>query len=176
MDIYFLRHASAGETLPNPKKDEKRPLDKTGVEQTAQIGQVLASMGVAVDTIVSSPLTRASQTASLVAKELGHTSKIQLDDALRPDASYAQFQEMVRRYHKRQCIIVTGHNPTLSEFLSRFISDGAVKYAVELRKGAVARVEVKPSKRTLHWCLTPKTVRAAYETAASSSRPKTSRK
>ena len=30
MIIYFLRHASAGEKLSNPKKDEKRALDEDG--------------------------------------------------------------------------------------------------------------------------------------------------
>jgi phosphohistidine phosphatase SixA len=31
MIIYFLRHASAGEPFANPKKDEKRALDKDGI-------------------------------------------------------------------------------------------------------------------------------------------------
>jgi arylsulfatase A-like enzyme len=33
MVIYFLRHASAGESVSNPKKDEKRALDETGLVQ-----------------------------------------------------------------------------------------------------------------------------------------------
>ena len=32
MIIYFVRHASAGQHIANPKKDEKRGLDKDGIQ------------------------------------------------------------------------------------------------------------------------------------------------
>ena len=92
MIIYFLRHASAGERMSNPKKDERRALDETGVEQCRQIGRALAAMDVSVDAIISSPLKRAGQTASLVGNEMGHEGKLQLDSALRPEASFSQFR------------------------------------------------------------------------------------
>src|SRR5947208_11652283 len=95
MIIYFLRHASAGEGMSNPKKDERRALDETGVEQCRQIGRALAAMDVSVDAIISSPLKRAGQTASLVGNEMGHEGKLQLDSALRPEASFSQFRELV---------------------------------------------------------------------------------
>ena len=44
MIVYFLRHASAGERLDNPKKDEKRGLDKEGIEQCGQLGRFLLSL------------------------------------------------------------------------------------------------------------------------------------
>src|ERR1039458_8058586 len=67
MILYFLRHASAGEHFANPKKDEKRALDKEGIEQCGYIGRALAALDCQVDAIVSSPLKRCTQTASLVA-------------------------------------------------------------------------------------------------------------
>ena len=66
MILYFLRHASAGEHLATPKKDEKRALDQEGIEQCGYVGRALAALDVQVDAIVSSPLKRAAQTASLV--------------------------------------------------------------------------------------------------------------
>ncbi len=45
MILYFLRHASAGEHFANPKKDEKRALDKEGIEQCGYIGRALAALG-----------------------------------------------------------------------------------------------------------------------------------
>ena len=38
MIVYFLRHASAGEHLVNPKKDEKRALDQEDHLQMAVAG------------------------------------------------------------------------------------------------------------------------------------------
>jgi phosphohistidine phosphatase SixA len=66
MIVYFLRHANAGEPMANPKKDEKRALDKEGIGQCGTVGRALAALDVQVDAIISSPLKRAAQTASLV--------------------------------------------------------------------------------------------------------------
>jgi phosphohistidine phosphatase len=134
MDIYFLRHASAGDSKAlNLDEDEKRPLDPKGVEQSKQMGNLLAALEVESEAFLSSPLTRAVQTAELVAEQMKGNPSITLDDALRPDASYEQFQELLQHYSRRSAIIVTGHNPNQSEFLSYLISGGTAKDAVELK-------------------------------------------
>ena len=117
MIIYFLRHASAGRRS-NPKKDEKRALDQTGIEQCGYVGRALTALDVQVDLIISSPLKRAAQTASLVGNELSYEGKMQLEDALRPSASFADFHKMLDKYSRRESIMVVGHNPNLSEFLA----------------------------------------------------------
>jgi phosphohistidine phosphatase len=176
MTIYFLRHASAGQRVSNPKKDERRGLDSCGIEQCRQIGRALAAMEVQVDVIVSSPLKRASQTAALVANEMGHEGKLQLEPALRPEATFSQFRELLARYAKADAIMVVGHNPNLSDFLGRSITRGACPAEVGLKKGAVAQVDTKRNSSALRWCLTPKAVAAIQTMAGESSRPKTSRK
>ncbi len=176
MIIYFLRHASAGQHVSNPKRDEKRGLDADGIEQCRQIGRALAALQVQVDAIISSPLKRAGQTAALVANEMGHEGKLQLDPALRPEAGFSQFRDLLARCAKMDAIMVVGHNPNLSEFLGRFITRGAGEAEVVLRKGAVAQVDMKRNRAALRWCLTPKLVAAVQAMAVESSRPKTSRK
>jgi len=153
MILYFLRHASAGEHVMNPKKDEKRALDKEGIEQCGYIGRALAALNVQVDTIVSSPLKRCTQTASLVGNELGYEGKLQID-----------------------AVMVVGHNPNLSQFLGSVISDSGCEASLDLKKGAVAKVEMRRTTGTLQWCVTPKVLRTLYDTAVESSRPNTSRK
>ena len=59
MLLYFLRHASAGKSMMNPKKDERRPLDEEGMLQARYVGRLLANLDVQVDQIISSPLKRA---------------------------------------------------------------------------------------------------------------------
>jgi phosphohistidine phosphatase len=176
MIIYFLRHASAGEPASNPKKDEKRALDELGVEQCGNVGRALSALDVQVDVMISSPLKRAAQTASLVGNEISYEGKLQLEDALRPGASFADFRRLLDKYGKYDAIMVVGHNPNLSEFLGRCISETGCEATVDLKKGAVAKVERSRNSSALHWCLTPKILRALYAAAAESSRPKTSRK
>ncbi len=174
MLVYFLRHASAGER--KLKDDDKRPLDREGIEQCGYMGRLLSAMDVQPDLVLSSPLKRAMQTASLVANELGYEGKIQVEPALRPTSSFDSFREMLRHCGKLDAIIVVGHNPNLSRFLSLVISNGTNDKWTELKKGAVARVDYSAKRSTLDWAITPKIAKAAYSIAASSSRPKSSRK
>jgi phosphohistidine phosphatase len=176
MTIYFLRHASAGKSMMNPKKDERRPLDDEGILQARYMGRLLANLDVQVDQIISSPLTRARQTASLVANELAFESAVQIDDALRTDAEFEQFQEMLARYKKYDAVMVVGHNPSLTEFLSKSVSVGSAATQIDFKKGAVAKVELNGRNGALLWLVTPKIARTLQTSAKSSSRPKTSRK
>jgi phosphohistidine phosphatase len=116
------------------------------------------------------------QTASLVGNEMGYEGKIQSEDALRPGATFSDFRKLLDRYSRLEDVMVVGHNPNLSEFLSRMISGTGCEANIELRKGAVARVETKRNSALLHWAVTPKVLRTLYAAAAESSRPKTSRK
>jgi phosphohistidine phosphatase len=176
MIVYFLRHASAGEHLAIPKKDEKRALDKEGIEQCGYIGRALAALDVQVDVLVSSPLKRCTQTAALVGNELGYEGKLQTDPGLRPEAGLADFRKILEKYSRQEAVMVVGHNPNLSQFLGAVISESGCEASLELKKGAVAKVEMRRTSGTLQWCLTPKVLRSLYDAAVESSRPNTSRK
>lgn len=176
MILYFLRHASAGESLSDPKKDKKRPLDETGVKQSHSVGRALAALEVQPELIISSPLTRAMQTASLVANELGFETKIQIEPALTPEASYSDFVDMLRRIASVESAILVGHNPNLSDFLGKTIGGRSSPADIDLKKASVARVEMRRSGGRLTWYFTPKMLAALQGFATVSSRPKTSRK
>jgi phosphohistidine phosphatase len=176
MTIYFLRHASAGTAVSNPKKDERRPLDEEGILQARYIGRMLANLDVQVEQILSSPLKRALQTASLVANELAFEGEVQRDDALRPESEFAQFRAMAERYRKLDAIMVVGHNPSLTEFLAKAVGSGPTTTHLELKKGAVAKVDMKGRSGLLEWLITPKIARTLQWSSKTSSRPKTERK
>jgi phosphohistidine phosphatase len=174
MDLYFLRHASAGEAKLNPVKDEQRPLDKLGFEQSHNVGRALAALEVTLDLVVSSPLLRAVQTAAAVAEEIGFKKEVITDAALRPEATYPQFQELLAHHNRTEAILVVGHNPSLTEFLNKTLAGEAATIAIELKKGGIAKVE-RPAHDAaiLKWYLPPKVVRAIQQASAKSSRPKT---
>ncbi|HTR24975.1 MAG TPA: phosphoglycerate mutase family protein [Terriglobales bacterium] len=178
MFVYFLRHASAGQRRvgTSEKKDEKRALDKDGIEQCGFIGRALAALGVQVDVIITSPLKRAMQTAALVGNEMGHEGKLVKENALRPESGFADFQKILEKYARQDAIMLVGHNPNLRDFLGRVISDTGCEAVIELKKGAVAKVEMRRNAGSLSWCITPRILRTLHTAATESSRPKTSRK
>ena len=133
----------------NPAADDKRPLDKEGIEQCRDVGRLLSTLDVHVDLIISSPLKRATQTASLVGNELGYDSKLILDPALSPNGAYEDFRELLRRHGKLDAVMVVGHNPSISRFLSLMVTNGAFDKAVDMKKGSVARVDFESKQPVL---------------------------
>jgi phosphohistidine phosphatase len=95
---------------------------------------------------------------------------------LRPAGTFAEFRALVEKHRKQEAILVVGHNPNLSEFLGKIISAAGCEAAIDLKKGAVARVELRRNSGELLWCVTPRILRVLYSTAAESVRPKSSRK
>ena len=100
MNIYILRHASAGLRRVNPILDRKRPLDKEGKRHCLQLAHVLNAMKLQFDVVISSPLKRSLQTASLVGTETGYEAKIVQSAALAPEANFAQFQKLLKEFEE----------------------------------------------------------------------------
>jgi len=180
MNIYILRHASAGVRRANPILDRKRPLDKEGKKHCLQLAEVLNRMDFQFDLVVSSPLKRCMQTASLVGTETGYEANILSSAALAPEANYAQFQKLLQECEGHENLLLVGHNPNLTQFLGSLMVPAAAldgkAASVRLRKGSLARLNYTRGPATLQWMLDPRIVRALYATSTARSRRKTSRK
>lgn len=178
MNLFVLRHASAGIRRNNPLLDVKRPLDKDGKRYCLHLAHVLNALKTQFDLIISSPLKRSLQTASLVGNETGYESKILLSKSLAPEATLQDFQKLLAECRHYENLLVVGHNPNLTHFLSSILvpASAAVAPQIRLRKGSLARVSFTHGPGTLTWLLDPRTVRALYATSTKSSRRKTSRK
>jgi len=177
MNLYILRHASAGLRRKNPLLDLKRPLDKEGKKHCLQLAYVLNALNIQFDLIISSPLKRCLQTASLVGTETGYEAQILNSNALAPEATLKDFQKLLRENPHAENLLVVGHNPNLSSFLGSILVPAASSEAkIRLRKGSLARVVYTRGPATLQALLDPRTVRALYATSTKSSRRKTSRK
>lgn len=178
MNLFILRHASAGTRRANPVLDRKRPLDKEGKRHCLQLAHVLNAMKIQFDLIVSSNLKRSMQTASLVGTETGYESAIQISKALAPEATLQDFQRLLHDCRDRENVLVVGHNPNVNSFLGSLLVPAATHTTaqVRLRKGSLARLSLTRGPASLQWLLDPRTVRALYATSTKSSRRKTSRK
>jgi len=176
MNLYFMRHGSAGTRRPNPLIDVKRPLDKEGLQQCWLAAQFLNAVGIQMDAILSSPLKRAMQTASRVANEMGHDLPVHVSKALGPAATLADFQKMIADFTQLDHVLVVGHNPNLAQFLSATVGAANGRPAIRLRKGSLARVDMAQHPPTLQWLVAPNSLGRFYASAGKSSRRKTSRK
>ncbi len=109
MLLYLLRHAEAE---AKAHTDEARRLTEIGLEQANKAGRFLAQHDERVEAILSSPATRARQTAAAVAEKLG--AEVSLAPWL---ACGMDPQTALRELHvhaTRESVILVGHEPDLS--------------------------------------------------------------
>ena len=176
MILYLMRHADAGVSRGNPLLDAKRGLVKEGKEQCMLMARVLLALKVPIDAIISSPLKRALQTAQFVGTELGFDSKVEINSALSPEGTFAQFQLLLARCGNRDAVLAVGHNPNLFQFLGRLITGNGEGASVRMRKASIARIDLDKHPARLQWLIDPRAARLIYASVTKSSRPKTSRK
>jgi phosphohistidine phosphatase len=182
MNLFLLRHASAGVRRMNPVLDLKRPLDKDGKRNCLQLAFLLNAMNQGFDLVVSSGLKRSLQTAQLVGTETGYESKILISNALAPTGTYEQFQRLVRECADYEHVLMVGHNPNITMFLAQLVFGGSAALTdtgqprIRLRKGSLAKLSINRGPATLQWLMEPRMVRSLYANSTKSSRRKTSRK
>jgi phosphohistidine phosphatase len=175
MNLYILRHASAGVRRKHPQTDRKRGLDKEGKQQCMLVGRYLGALRVHFDAVISSPLKRSLQTATLVATESGFDGPVVIDASLAPDGTHAMFEELLRRHAGVENLLVVGHNPNLSNFLGALIC-APHRANIRLRKASLARVDCTRRPAQLLSLVDPRSLKQVYASVAKRSRRKTSRK
>ena len=161
MEIYVLRHGIAVERgTPGYKKDSDRPLTKEGEEKVQQIAQAMLAMDLKFDLVLSSPYARAAKTAQIVAGELDED--VTFTEFLEPDGNQLALVSQIND-EKPQRVLVVGHEPDLTRFIS-LLTTGGTAASIELKKGGLCKMSTEKLTfgqcATLNWLLTPKQLRA----------------
>jgi phosphohistidine phosphatase len=161
MELYFLRHAIAGQHGdPRYKDDSLRPLTDEGKQKMRRAALGIKALDLGIDVILSSPYLRARQTAEIVADTCKpHEKKIHLTKNLLPPAS---IQDLLGEIHDRfpgsGNIMAVGHEPHLSELVSDLLKSGR-PLAIDFKKGGLCSLSVdRPAgdpQAVLNWLLTP---------------------
>ena len=159
MILYFLRHGLAGSTeawlAAGNSDDDLRPLTDKGEEQLKRALPALGELDMGIERILTSPLTRAAQTAAIAAKGLGLKDKLVTDDRLAQGTLLANLPAILRDYAELKALLLVGHEPDFSATIGRLIGGAEVV----MKKGGLARVDLTqttPPTGCLVWLLPPK--------------------
>jgi phosphohistidine phosphatase len=159
IELYFLRHAHAGDPEAWTGDDAARPLSDKGEKQAERLGTFLAGVGFTPDAIISSPKLRAAQTAEIVARHLG--IQISFDDRLAGAFEVETLETLLGDAGDPVRPVVVGHDPDFSDVLAEL--SGASR--LPMPKGALARVDIERPLRagggTLHWLVPPDLLKPA---------------
>ena len=139
MQVYFVRHGDAGEKRKWKGPDAERPLSKHGLKACRQAAERFACILPAPPGIVlTSPLVRAAQTATIAARAWDVVDSVAADDRLDHGFSIARLRGILSDYRGHSSIVLVGHEPSMSGVISELIGGGTI----ELKKGGVACVLV----------------------------------
>lgn len=156
----MLRHAialSIGEA--GVTQDSERPLSSEGRDKMKRIAEAMKAFGVEVDVILSSPFVRAHDTALIAHEGLGLKRRLEFTAALASGADPKLIlAELKQRFAIVERIMIVGHEPDLSELISRITAQG--KLSVEMKKAGLARIQIRSThpqiSGTLDFLLPPK--------------------
>ena len=164
MDLYIVRHGIAIDREdPKCPTDPERYLTDDGISKTKQVAKVVAALGITPDLFISSPYTRAMQTAEIFAAALEYKKeKIRRSDLLLPGAeSSALFRELAKDKHSAS-VFLFGHAPHLDELIAAAF---AAKHPITSpKKAGVAALKLKrisPPSTEFLWLATPRLLRRA---------------
>ena len=121
--LTLLRHAKSSWNNPG-LGDHERPLNPRGERDAPEMARRINEAGIRPSLIVSSPATRAWNTAKFLASEISYPNEfLQRDNKL-----YGASLDTLIRYLASQdsgfnSILMVGHNPGLTDFANYLVPD-----------------------------------------------------
>ena len=144
MNLYILRHGIAVERgTPGFTFDSQRPLTSEGRRKLRRISRALQQLDLSFDVILSSPFTRARQTAEIVAANLNLNKKLKFTEALAPATSRVRLIREINSIRPSpNDVLLVGHEPSLSELISLLLC-GDADCTILLKKGGLCKLSVE---------------------------------
>ena len=159
MNLFLLRHAKAHPRGEHFKLDSKRTLTREGEEVMQGAAEGMKALEVSFDLILTSPYVRAARTAEITARVF-KSEKVWVTENLTPDANAKRLvAEINENYTAARNILLVGHEPFLSQFMSVLLS-GDSGLSIDFKKSALAKLSTRDLRHgpcaTLEWFLTPR--------------------
>jgi phosphohistidine phosphatase len=161
MMLYIMRHGLAEE--PTPKGDDSaRKLTSKGSDKIRKAAAGMRAMELAFNAILTSPITRAKETAEIVASEIGG-AKPRAVPELSTGASPMSALEALIKLRLPESVLVVGHEPTLSRLASLMLTASSESVGIKLKPGSAIALEfpdrVERGGAQLRWMMTQRQLR-----------------
>jgi len=154
MQIVLIRHARAEERRLL-QRDASRALTAAGRKRFRRAARGLRAELPNLDRIVTSPLTRARETAELLAGAY-RLADVESQTLLAPGKPPAKLLAWIATQPPASCLALIGHEPDLGRLAGVLLS-GKPHGFMQFKKGAAALIEFPKTVRAgggvLHWQL-----------------------
>ncbi|MBK4729885.1 phosphohistidine phosphatase SixA [Oxynema sp. CENA135] len=156
--IYFIRHGIAADRT-DYERDADRPLTEEGFRKTRQIARRLEQLGLHFDRLLTSPLTRARQTAEIL-QEQGLSDTLEEYPHLKPAGNFQQWLHWYRDWQPstETHLALVGHEPDLGHWVEQLVF-GDIGDRLAIKKAGIVGTIVpstgSPVGNSLLFWLTP---------------------
>lgn len=158
LEVYLQRHGIAEEPGPGGQ-DAGRALTAEGKRKLRAVLRAARTAAVRPALILTSPYTRAVQTAKLAAQVLTCPGGVLHTDALKPGASPQEAWAEIRSHKQAGRILLAGHEPLFSQLAAYLLDSPGL--CVDFKKGAMMRIDFDSAgaapRGVLKWMITPST-------------------
>jgi phosphohistidine phosphatase len=141
MILYIMRHAEAvdgSDTL----RDEWRYLTENGRSVAKKVAASLAACGPKPRLTVTSPLTRAVQTAEIAAEKSCRKNVVVASQLLLPGGDVAALASYLKGCREAKRVLVVGHEPQLGLLIAALL--GRTGQAFALKKSGCVALKLDP--------------------------------
>ena len=141
MNLYLIRH-SISENISKDKKDFDRELTQEGKFVIAKTSEAWKNYLGQIDVVLTSPLTRAIQTAEILSSKLQVTPNIVKDNNLGTGSRTADLIDLLNSFDYKN-VAVVGHQPDLSHHINNFCGTG--NFNLAFPPASLAKIEFENS-------------------------------
>jgi phosphohistidine phosphatase len=162
VDCLLIRHGIAVEPDEWDGLEEDRPLTDKGRTRVRQAAAGLAAMELAPTHVLSSPFTRARQTATLIQRVLCPSIDVQIVEALAVGSTPDRLLGQLRECPSDAVLLCVGHEPLMGQVAALLLC-GKTTAGFAMKKAGAALIHlpqnVMPGRGVLEWWLQPAQLR-----------------
>ena len=139
--VYFIRHGIAAER-GDYLDDNQRPLITKGIRKTEKVAQRFVDLGLSFDTLLTSPLVRAIQTAEILC-QAKLANSYEVFEPLAPDGKLQDWLTWLEQWQSKTPagLALVGHEPNLSQWAQQLVQ-GSTNDHWTLKKAGIIGVTV----------------------------------
>lgn len=141
MILYVLRHAEAVNGSDS-LQDEWRYLTEKGRSTAEKTCSIIAKIGPKPRLTITSPLTRAVQTAEIAGTKACRKNVVVASGLLLPGAGVSELIEYIKGCRDAKRVMLVGHEPQLGSLVAELL--GRRNDKVPLKKGACVALKLDP--------------------------------
>ncbi|ALA58518.1 SixA phosphatase family protein [Nitrospira moscoviensis] len=163
MDCILIRHGIAVEPEEWTGSESLRPLTEKGIHQARQAARGLVALRLAPTHLLTSPLTRAKETAAIIQDVLCRSVPVEVREELAVGSTPERIVAMLRAYPSDSVLACVGHEPLLG-LVAGLLLCGQAAPGFAMKKSGAGCIhipnDVKPGGGLLRWWLLPAQLRA----------------